>query len=159
MSAFDEVAAELHNARVEGRMVSKLAIGDIDATYLVRDRMTVDDEDMAALKDSLRARGQQAPIEVVDLGDRRYGLISGWRRLTALRALQAETSDATFGVVQAFIRRPDTAADAYCAMVEENEIRVDLSFYERARIAVKAVEQGVYPDVKTAVQSLSLIHI
>jgi ParB family transcriptional regulator, chromosome partitioning protein len=29
-----------------------------------------------------------------------------------------------------------------------------LSFYERARIVVKAVEQGVYPDLKTALNDL-----
>jgi ParB family chromosome partitioning protein len=71
----------------------------------------------------------------------------------ALQALSAEDMD-RFGFVSALVRAPDTAADAYRAMVEENEIRADLSFYERARIAVKSVEQGIFPDAKTAVQSL-----
>ncbi|MFD1810536.1 hypothetical protein ACFSHQ_27630 [Gemmobacter lanyuensis] len=39
-------------------------------------------------------------------------------------------------------------------MVEENEIRVGLSFYERARIALKAVEAGVFPDDRSALRSL-----
>ena len=52
-----------------------------------------------------------------------YGLISGWRRLTALQALHAETGEARFATVQALVRRPETAADAYVTMVEENEIR------------------------------------
>ena len=63
------------------------------------------------------------------------GLISGWRRLAALKALHAETGEARFATVQALVRRPETAADAYVAMVEENEIRVGLSQYERARVA------------------------
>ena len=44
--------------------------------------------------------------------------------------------------------------DAYVAMVEENEIRVGLSFYERARIAAKSVEAGVYPDDRAALRAL-----
>jgi hypothetical protein len=34
--------------------------------------------------------------------------------------------------------------EAYLAMVEENEIRVGLSFYERARIVARAAEAGVF---------------
>ncbi|MEM1150194.1 MAG: ParB N-terminal domain-containing protein, partial [Pseudomonadota bacterium] len=125
-----------------------------EAGHLERDRVVLDAEEMAVLRDSLRDRGQQTPVEVVDLGAGRYGLISGWRRLTALRALYEETGAARFADIKALVRTPDSAADAYRAMVEENEIRADLSFYERAHIACKAVEQGIYPDVHAAVQGL-----
>ncbi|MGB0913247.1 MAG: ParB/RepB/Spo0J family partition protein [Phaeobacter italicus] len=152
-SAIEEVAAELRAAKSEGRMVVRLPLTLIDETHLVRDRMDVDAEDMAVLTDSLRDRGQQTPIEVVELEEGSYGLISGWRRLQALRGLQAEGAEG-FDHVQALIRAPNSAADAYRAMIEENEIRADLSFYERARIALKASEQGVYGDVRSAVQSL-----
>lgn len=153
-SAFEEVSAELKSAREEGRMIARLPLDAIEERYLVRDRLSQDSDEMDSLIDSLRARGQQTAIEVVDLGGGRYGLISGWRRMQALRQLDAQMPNSDFGFVQAVIRAPSSAADAYCAMVEENEIRSDLSFYERAHIAVKAVEQGVYPDTKTAVQSL-----
>lgn len=154
-SAFEEVAGELQSARKEGRMVLRLPLDAVEAGHLVRDRVAVDADDMATLMDSLRARGQQAPIEVVELGGGRYGLISGWRRLMALQALHEEGSqEGRFATVQALVRSPESAAEAYCAMVEENEIRADLSFYERARIAVKAVEQGVHKTTKDAVQSL-----
>lgn len=153
-SALEEVAGELRQAKAEGRMVTKLPLEAVDAAHLVRDRMVVEAEDMAVLTDSLRARGQQTPIEVIDLGQGRYGLISGWRRLMALRALQAQTGEARFGLVQALIRAPKDASEAYCAMVEENEIRADLSFYERANMAVQAAAQGVYSDPKTAIQTL-----
>lgn len=151
-SAFEEVAGELRAARQEGRMVLSLALDAVDETYLVRDRIAVDAEDMASLTDSLRDRGQQTPIEVADLGGGRYGLISGWRRLRALQALAQETGAP--GQVLALLRAPAQATDAYRAMIEENEIRADLSFYERARIAVQAVRQGLYSDPKKAVQSL-----
>lgn len=39
-------------------------------------------------------------------------------------------------------------------MVEENEIRVGLSYFERARIVAECVAAGVYPSDKKALQSL-----
>lgn len=153
-SAFEEVASELRAARTEGRMVIRLPLAAVDESYLVRDRMAVQAEEMDALIASLRARGQQTPIEVVELAGGQYGLISGWRRLRALQALLDETGDAGFGFVTALIRAPEGAADAYRGMVEENEIRANLSFYERAHIAVKSAEQGVFDSPKEAVQSL-----
>lgn len=153
-AALQEVAEELHRARAEGRLVQRLPLEAIEVDHLVRDRVASDPEEMAALRESLRQRGQQAPIDVVDLGQGRYGLISGWRRLTALQDLFAETGDPRFSAVQALLRRPDSASDAYLAMVEENEIRVGLNHYERARIALKAVEQGVYANPQAALRHL-----
>ena len=134
-------------------MVLELPLDAIEASYLVRDRLVMDADEMEALKASLVARGQQTPIDVADLGDGRFGLISGFRRLTALQDLAKTGGTET---VLALLRRPDEASDTYLAMVEENEIRVGLSYYERARIGLKAVEQGVFPDTKKAL--LSLFH-
>ena len=153
-AALDELAGEMRRARESGRLIQDLPQEKIEAGYLVRDRIMADDAELRVLMDSLAARGQQTPIEVVALEQGRFGLISGWRRLTALRRLQEETGDEKFGLVQAILRQPDTAADAYIAMVEENEIRVGLSYYERARVAAKAVEQGVYETEKAALQAL-----
>ena len=154
VAALREVTQELHAARAEGRMVQTVPLAAIDATHLLRDRIHMDDEDMRALRESLRARGQQTPIDLVDLGGGRFGLISGWRRLMALSDLYTETGDPRFSHIQGLLRRPDGSADAYLAMVEENEIRVGLGHYERARIAAKAAEAGVYPDVPAAVRYL-----
>ena len=151
-AAMEEMAATLHAAREGGRLVLSLPLDQIEAGYLVRDRIASDPEEMAALVESLRARGQQTPIEVAQIGPDRYGLISGWRRLAALRQLAAEGGKTVS--VLALLRKPDQASDAYVAMVEENEIRVGLSFYERARIAAKAVEAGVYPDDRAALRAL-----
>jgi len=94
-----------------------------------------DTAEMEALKTSLSAHGQRTPIEVEDLGQEpdgshRFGLISGWRRLTALKALYAETGEDRFGRVLALLRKPHDRADAYISMVEENEIRAGLSYYD-----------------------------
>lgn len=151
-AALVELAETLRSARTEGRMIQRLPLDAVDEGYLVRDRMAVDEEEMKELCDSLRARGQQTAIEVVDLGGGRWGLISGWRRLTALRRLNAagEGPDS----VLALARAPQEAADAYLAMVEENEIRVGLSYYERARIVARAVDKGVFRTDRVALAAL-----
>lgn len=136
-AALTEIAQTLTDARAEGRLIQKIALDQISDDYLVRDRIAVDDDEMTTLVDSLRERGQQTAIEVTALDDGRYGLISGWRRVQALRQLEATE-------VLAIIRTPQDSADAYLAMVEENEIRVGLSYYERARIVARAVDQGIY---------------
>jgi ParB family chromosome partitioning protein len=154
-AALDEMAETLRRAREEGRMVLDLPLDAIAPDHLARDRLPAEDEEMAALRESLRAHGQRTPIEVTPLsGALPYGLISGWRRLAALQALHAETGDARFATVQALVRRPETAADAYVTMVEENEIRVGLSHYERARVAARATERGVFPTEKAALLAL-----
>ncbi len=142
-AALEEIADTLRRARETGRMVLDLPLEAIAPDHLARDRIPAEDEEMQALRESLRAHGQRTPIEVTPLagtgpGALPYGLISGWRRLAALRALHAETGDPRFATVQALVRRPETAAAAYVTMVEENEIRVGLSQYERARVAVLA---------------------
>jgi len=154
LSALREVTEMVETAKAEGRMVLTLPLDAIDADYLVRDRAVVDAEEMNSLVESLKSRGQQTPIEVVALDEGRYGLISGWRRVAALRRLSEETGAARFAEIQALERRPAEASDAYIAMVEENEIRVGLSYFERARIVVRSVERGVFRHERDALNSL-----
>lgn len=153
-AALEEVAEVMARARSEGRLVQVLPLEAIDETYLVRDRIGLDEEELEPLIASIRAHGQRMPVEVSDLGQGRHGLISGWRRLQALRRLQAETGEPRFATVLALLRRPADAAGAYVAMVEENEIRQGLSYYERARIAARAVDLGVFDSEKQALQRL-----
>lgn len=157
LNAADAAVAEIAAARADGRLVIRVALETIDRDHLVRDRLVADDEEMAALKASIAAHGQRTPVELVDLGAERpgrYGLISGWRRMAALAALHAETGDGKYAEVLAILRRPEEAADAYIAMVEENEIRVGLSYYERARIAALSAERGAFADAAAAVDAL-----
>jgi len=153
-AALAEVTGLLAEARADGRLLQRLALDAVEADYLVRDRVGHDDEEMRVLMESLRAHGQRTPIEVTEHATGRYGLISGWRRITALGRLYAETSDPQFGSVIAQIRTPATAGDAYVAMVEENEVRLGLSYYERARIVARSVERGVFDGDRQALQRL-----
>jgi ParB-like chromosome segregation protein Spo0J len=153
-AALQELSDAMSAARSEGRLVQRLALETVDAFHLVRDRIETDEAELAHLVTSIRAHGQRVPIEVTEIAPGRYGLISGWRRLTALDRLWRETGEDRFASVLALERRPETAADAYVAMVEENEIRLALSYYERARIAARAVDLGVFDTEKTALQRL-----
>jgi hypothetical protein len=153
-AAAEEMARTLAEARESGRMVLPVPLDAIAVDHLVRDRVAVLDEEMQALRDSLRARGQQTPVDLVALGQGRYGLISGWRRCAALKSLHEETGEDRFATVLGLLRQPGEQADAYLAMVEENEIRVGLSYFERARIVVKSVEQGVFTADRAALQTL-----
>jgi len=150
-NALMELSDTINTARAQGRWIEQIPLDAIKADYLVRDRTVVDADEMEALKASLRGNGQQVAIEVVSLGQNTYGLISGWRRLTALREMSQEGG---LDTVLAIVRKPHDAAASYLAMVEENEIRSGLSFYERGRIVTKAVDEGAYESDKVALAAL-----
>jgi ParB family chromosome partitioning protein len=149
-------ASAYSRADAEGRLLRDLALDSIDTTHLIRDRVASDPETMAELKRSIREHGLRTAIEVTLLAEdpERYGLISGWRRLVALRELRDETGDGAFDRVKAVVVTPASREAAYVAMVEENEVRADLSLYERGRIAVVTAAQGLFADAGAAVDTL-----
>lgn len=153
-AALGELTQSMQRAKQEGRLVQALALDTIDQSHLVRDRIVLDRDALDQLVASIKEHGQRTPIEVAALPDGRFGLISGWRRLQALQRLWQETGDRRFGVVLALQRQPETAVAAYVAMVEENEVRSGLSYYERARIAARATDLGVFDSEKRALQTL-----
>lgn len=153
-SALRELSDAMNEARDAGRIIRTVALDAVVDDHLMRDRLAsaVDRAEMDTLIDSLKTRGQQVAIEVTELEGEMFGLISGWRRLAALREMSA--TDPSVDTVLAIVRKPDDASEAYQAMVEENEIRVGLSFYERARIVVKSVEEGVFRVDRVALTKL-----
>lgn len=151
-------AERLRQAEAEGLILLEIATDDIVADELTRDRMVVDAEAMDELKSSIALSGLRLPVEVFEIADPedgpRYGLLSGYRRLAAVRALEAETGEDSYGTIRAILRQPGSIAGAYLSMVEENEIRASLTPYERGRVAVLAVGQGAYDSVEAAVSGL-----
>ncbi|WP_377194212.1 ParB/RepB/Spo0J family partition protein [Ruegeria meonggei] len=144
-------AARWRDAQDAGLVAEMLSLDQIDADFIRRDRMVEDVEAMDELLESLRVHGLRTPIEVTREGEG-FGLISGFRRLEAFRKL-AET-DPRFAEIPAFIREAGSGQDAYVSMVEENELRANLSPYERGRIAVLAAGQGVFASTEAAVDVL-----
>lgn len=151
-AAFSEVAQEMQAARAQERLIQRLPLTAVVADYLMRDRAEMDHEELQVLASSMASRGQQTAVEVTELGNGLYGLISGFRRLAALQLLSL--NDPAIDSVLAIVRHPANAAAAYRAMVEENEIRVGLSFYERGRIVARAMDQGVFRTDRAALQEL-----
>jgi ParB family chromosome partitioning protein len=141
----------------QGLVARLIPIAAVDASVLTRDRMTLDPQDFAELKAAILANGLRMPIEVYELapqdGRVRYGLISGYRRLRAVSELRGQPGQAP-GVIEALVRPAGSSAASMEAMVEENEIRSDLSQFERGRIAVLAAQNGIYPDVEEATARL-----
>ncbi len=152
-------AERLRELQSSGHLINEIPVDHIAANAIMRDRVELDPAEMMELKASILANGVRLPVEVMPAdgaldGVVRYDLISGWRRLAAVRALLAETGEARFACVPALVRARQDAKIAYAAMVEENEIRADLSHYERGRIAVVAVEQGLFGSVEASVDAL-----
>ncbi|WP_128514706.1 ParB/RepB/Spo0J family partition protein [Tabrizicola thermarum] len=128
-----------------------LPLAEIDPSALLRDRTTLDPDALAQLQHSIATEGLRTPIEVWRLSTPRepfrYGLISGLRRLTAARALGHET-------IPAFLRSPQSLAQALTAMVSENEIRAPVSPWEKAALILNAVTEGHFPTPDAAIATL-----
>lgn len=125
----------------------------IDPHALPRDRSVIDRAAQDELQRSIAASGLRQPVEVFATPEG-YALISGYRRLAAVQALHALTGDARWSRIDAVLRAPATLAEALAAMVEENEIRAELSSWERARIAVSAERQGHFATLDAALCGL-----
>lgn len=160
-AALREMAQGLQAARDEGRMIVEVPLSDVASGHLLRDRVALDREELEILKASIGLYGQRVPAEITPLAAseqgapaHRFGLISGWRRLTALNELHRESGEARFSTLKALIRPAEEAADSYVAMVEENEIRIGLSYYERARLVAEVTARGVFEDHASALRHL-----
>lgn len=137
--------------------VHQIPLSAIAADALARDRARLDPVALEELKSSILAHGLRQPIELFELaepeGELRYGLIAGFRRLAAFRALAALGLQG-HETIPAFLRAPRSIAEALVAMVEENAIRADLSPWEQALIALTARDQGHFANVEAAIDAL-----
>lgn len=158
--ARDQADAErLRHAEGQGLLIAELPLDQIDEGAMIRDRMVMGQDEMQELRLSIAANGLRLPIEVFPLPTRdgqgpRYGLLSGYRRLQAVRGLRDLAGAERYSRIRALIRPRADADAAFVAMVEENEVREELSHFERGRIAVVAANQGAFANVEEAVNRL-----
>jgi ParB family chromosome partitioning protein len=136
-----------------------IPLAEIDANALARDRTAQDEEALFELRLSIAVNGLRMPIEVFELaepeGELRYGLISGFRRLAAFRELSETAYEKEkYAAIPAFLREPQSIAEALVAMVEENAIRAEVSPWEQAMVAVTARDRRVFDTVEAAVDAL-----
>jgi ParB family transcriptional regulator, chromosome partitioning protein len=128
----------------------------IDADALPRDRTTLDEAALTELETSILLDGLRQPIEVWEFqtpreDGARYGLISGMRRLTAFRRIHKSRPEDR---IPAFLRQPRDIPDAMARMVAENEIRSEISPWEKGRIVVQSVDEEIFPTLDAAVAGL-----
>ena len=128
-----------------------LSLAEIAPHALLRDRTALAPEPLAQLQHSIATEGLRTPIEVWQLSTPRdqhkYGLISGLRRLTAARALGHPT-------IPAFLRAPQSIAQALASMVTENEIREPVTPWEKATLILNAIHEGHFDTPDTAIATL-----
>lgn len=117
---------EIDPARIEG---SALA-----------DRLSIEDEGIAALRDSIRQHGQQVPILVRPTRDRpgHFRIVYGRRRLAALAGLGIKA--------KAIIRTLDEE-EALVAQGQENNLRRNPSFIEKASFAAAMRASGYATEI------------
>lgn len=134
----DSLAQEHVRLKRAGLITDMIMLDAIDTNKLIRDRAAGPDYDLDELVGSIREIGLSNPIRVEPGEGGRYELIQGWRRLSAYRALLAETGDVqAWGRIPAGIAaRGDALEDLYRRMVDENLVRKDISFAEMAQLAL-----------------------
>ncbi len=134
----DSLAAEHVRMKQLGLIVDLVELDQVETWKLVRDRSPGDDQELAELIASIRDLGLSNPIRVEQRADGRYELIQGYRRLSAYRALLAETGDvALWGKIPAgILPRGEDLEGLYRRMVDENMVRKDISFAEMAMLAI-----------------------
>ena len=126
------------------RSLSSRSVQEIDPEMIedtgLKDRLGNLDDDVADLRDSIAAHGQQVPILLRPHPtlSGRYQVVYGRRRLAAIHALRIP--------VKALVR---TLSDeeAVLAQGQENNLRKDPSFIEKALFAGDLEEAGYTPKV------------
>ena len=142
--------------------VHPIPLSLINPDALPRDRMTLEPAALAELQNSIATDGLRQPIEVwrlttphlTESGEtHEYGLISGLRRLTATQNLAKYRPEA-YPTIDAFLRTPKSLPDALAAMVAENEIRADITPWEKAMLILNAVAEDIFPTPDAAIAAL-----
>ena len=125
------------------REITANSIRDLDPERIemdgLRDRLVLEDPSIDELAESIRRHGHQVPILVrpSDKPDR-FRIIYGRRRLAAIRKAG--------GTVKAIVRTLDDEA-SLIAQGQENNLRLDPSFIERALFIRDMQQAGYKPAV------------
>ena len=86
-----------------------------------------------------------------------FGLISGYRRLSVYRSLAKIRANGDYTTIPAFIRTPASVPAAMAAMVTENEVRTDVTPWEKATLILESVPANLRSSAMAA--SIFMIHL
>lgn len=115
----------------------------------IKDRIALDDSGISDLAEAIRKHGQIVPIMVRPLPDQpdRYQIIYGRRRLAAIRSL------GDVPTIKAIVRQFKDE-DAIIAQGQENNLRLDPSYIEKALFARSLQAQNF--DITTISEALNI---
>lgn len=139
-----QAAGPIAAIRNDLRSVASRSIQDIDPDLIedagLKDRIGALDDDIADLRDSIARHGQQVPILLRPHPrlSGRYQVVYGRRRLAAMRGL---------GVPVKALIRTLSDQEAVLAQGQENNLRKDPSFIEKALFAGDLEAAGYEPKV------------
>jgi ParB family transcriptional regulator, chromosome partitioning protein len=132
--------------------IESLPIDQIDPDILIRDRSHENPAALADLVRSITDIGLRQPIEVFGLTPHAhnpalYGLISGHRRLRAFRTLGRTH-------IPAILCNPAGIPAAMAAMVAENEVRAQITPWEKGRLIQSLIDDGQFTDPDETIAAL-----
>ena len=134
---YDDHAATLET----GATVQMIALENIVISKLHRDRSRRLDPELEDLKASILDTGLSNPIRVEPNAAGAFELVQGWRRLSAYRALLAETGLPRFATIPALLMQDRATTEAlYRRMVDENMVRKDISWAEMAHLVLAYID-------------------
>jgi len=141
-----QAAKEYEAKLLEGATVVELDPGKIDGSFIA-DRIGDDEEAFNELVEAIRERGQDSPILVRPhpTVEGRYMIVFGHRRVRAAKALNRN--------VRAVVKQLDDTQHVI-AQGQENSVRADLSFIEKALFAFNLEQGGYSRDVIMAALSV-----
>jgi len=153
----DRLAHEFVRLKKLGLVVDRISLDLIQTSKLTRDRSQTRDPELDELIASIRTLGLSNPIRVEQDGDG-YQLVQGFRRLSAYRALYAETGDDLYASIPAgLVAQGETLQGLYRRMVDENLVRRDISFAEMAQLALSYVQDDA-TEAGTLEQAISMLY-
>lgn len=131
---------------LEGETVVSLDPALLDGSFIA-DRIGSDEAEFLTLREAIKASGQSTPILVRPHPDEpgRYMIVFGHRRARAARELGLP--------VRAVVKQIEDIAHVI-AQGQENTVRSDLTFIERARFAKRLLEGRMSKDVIKAALSV-----
>lgn len=135
--------------------IEHIPLDHIDDHAFLRDRLELDPQDLIDLQASIFTQGLHHPIELAPLdGEPPFGLISGLRRITAIRALHAEFTGPRWATIPAIIRAPASLPEALARMAAENENRAPITPWEKGHFLIRTVDTRVFDTLDAAVDGL-----
>lgn len=130
----------------------------IAAHAFLRDRTAPDPADQAELLHSILQDGLRQPIDLVELSEPfdgcTHALVSGMRRLLALREIARMQGTSDTATIPAVLREPKTGAEILRDIASENEQRAQISMFEKGRFLATAVATGHFDTLDAAIAQL-----